>query len=334
MDDTSHWFDEAGQLKHEHLNNLLVEVSSGRHMFQVGRTTYVTRWPRMRETDRARIVYAKRLQEGLSAGLMSRDHMEAMCISNGILLQEDRDRIDRLLEMVQHNAASREKTSDMNHRLVIDTEIAKLNDEIQRLDETRLVVLANSAEARAEQCRITYLTSACTMTGEFLEDPLWATWEAFQTEGRHHLVNAARRAFLDTVRGLPTKVLRGVVKSHEWRMRWRAAKDTHSALFEGTSVEWSPTQQAAIHWSDFYDSIRAHPESPSEAIINDDDALQSWLHRISMQNKSKQRGGGRTHYQRRGNGERVPMTKTGSATTVVNTPFRVRTSQDTHVPSA
>lgn len=69
-------------------------------------------------------------------------------------------------------------------------------------------------------------------------------------------------------------IMKNIVKSDVWRNYWSASKDN---IFDGPAHKWTEEQLTLVNLSKTYDAIREHLESPSEDIINDDDALDGWI---------------------------------------------------------
>jgi len=69
-------------------------------------------------------------------------------------------------------------------------------------------------------------------------------------------------------------LMKTIVKSEKWRQYWSASKEH---IFEGPSHKWTEDQLTIVNLSKTYDAIREHMESPSEEIIQDNDALDGWM---------------------------------------------------------
>jgi hypothetical protein len=62
-----------------------------------------------------------------------------------------------------------------------------------------------------------------------------------------------------------------------WSSIWSANKYCGGRVFDVAAVDLSDEQRILLNWSDLYDSIRSHPDSPGEDVFNDDDMLDGWL---------------------------------------------------------
>lgn len=65
-----------------------------------------------------------------------------------------------------------------------------------------------------------------------------------------------------------------IARSEYWRNYYVNSKHN---LFPYSAIEYSEEQKSLINISSMYDKIYEHPESPSEEIIKDDDALDGWM---------------------------------------------------------
>lgn len=79
---------------------------------------------------------------------------------------------------------------------------------------------------------------------------------------------------------------RSVARSDFWRPVWSLGKKT-GRLFEKPSSELTRDQLMLCSYSSMYDNVYESPESPLEAVINDDDCLDGWF--IDQKRKSDRR---------------------------------------------
>lgn len=316
-----------GQLRPECVSDLLVEVIGGKHIFEACSEIYASRPPRTEESDGARTIYVKRRREAIQRGLMTHQELEAFAIDQGIFDPAEREQKAALESMLERNLQARTQSRDESQKVQLDAEIIKLRDQILKLEEPEAAVFCNSAEARAEQARVGFLTFACTLQGDLLEDQVWPTWQAYQSCDNDELVAKSRAAVVSVSSGMPTTIIRALARTGEWRGRWKSAKESSSPVFGGASTTWSTNQTQIVYWADFYDSVRQHPDAPSEVVIEDDEALQSWLN-VQLAKKPKVRNQGQTVYQRDGKGNRRAMAKVGTKTNQVNTGYKIRTGNE------
>lgn len=327
MEDHDHLLDGKGQVRRDLIEDLLVEVISGKVVFESGRDLYASRSPLMHEQDKARIVYTRRLHECRARAVPNRSELEALAMERGYFDPAERREMAALEDMVQRSLKARDNTRDPQQKVELAGEIENLRRKLFDLRVREEEVLAHSAEARADEARTSFLVSCCTLSGELLDQPVWNSWEDFQTSTDYRLIADGRRAFLRAWQGLPIKIIRAIARSHEWRTRWKAAVETGTPLFEGHGTDWDANKRNLVWWSEFYDGVHRHPECPPEATINDDEALQDWLNQqiAKRNNRQEQRAGEKappTYID--GHGRRQQMVRVGEKTIQVGQPYRVR----------
>lgn len=89
-----------------------------------------------------------------------------------------------------------------------------------------------------------------------------------------NLINAVNANMIDD------NTYRLVVRNEPWRGMWIAGKNSHN-MFGIPATLLSEEQRTAISWSRLYDSVYDAHEKPSNAIIDDNDALDGWMAFIS-----------------------------------------------------
>lgn len=76
--------------------------------------------------------------------------------------------------------------------------------------------------------------------------------------------------------GVSSATFREIARSDYWRPIWLLGKKTGN-LFDRPSSMLTKDQIVLCSFSNMYDSVYEHPESPSEKIIEDDDCLDGWF---------------------------------------------------------
>ena len=80
---------------------------------------------------------------------------------------------------------------------------------------------------------------------------------------------------------------REIARTEPWKSNWSCSKQLN-VLFRATSpAELNPEQKTVLAYSQMYDNINEASETPTNAIIEDDDALDGWL--IKQRKASEQR---------------------------------------------
>jgi len=74
---------------------------------------------------------------------------------------------------------------------------------------------------------------------------------------------------------IPVDMIRQVAKNDLWKGMWTGGKGTE--IFGVPFTRISQNQSRLCMFAKMYDSVYEHPESPKEAIVNDDDCLDGWF---------------------------------------------------------
>ena len=314
-----------GQIRNEVVEDLLVEVISGKSIFQSQNELYASHSPSMGDQDKARIIYTRRLHECRKLGLPTRANLEVIALERGFFDLEEREEARSLEGMVIRSLKARESTHDPRQKVELAAEIEKLRLRIHELRFREEEVFVHSAESKSDDTRVNYLVSHCTLTGELLDEPLW-DWKTYQECSDYALLGDARRAFMRAWHGLPIKIIRALARTQEWRTRWKASRETGTPVFEQASGDWDANKRQLAWWTDFYDSVHKHPEAPSDEIIRNDEHLQDWLNnQVSRRTSSAPRASSKpppTYLD--GHGQRHRMVRVGESTTQVAQPYKVR----------
>ena len=324
MGEFDHLLNDQGQIKDALVDDLLVEVISGKSLFTSAGELYASRSPTFNEQDQARIIYTRRLFETRKT-LPTRDQLEIVAVEKGIFIAEEREEVASLEGLVARHIRSRENTRDPKQKVELAAEIVGVRERIMELRAVEGEVFAHSAESKAENTRTSFMVSCCTLQGELLDKPVWGTWEEFQNSINVVFLNDSRRAFLRAWHGLPIKIIRAIARTAEWRGRWKAALETNAPVFDGSPSSWDASKRNLTWWSDFYDTVYRHPQAPGEEIIANDEALQKWMNLQIAKNKQGPKAPDnrppRTFTD--GRGRHIPSVKVGEETIAVNTPYRV-----------
>ncbi len=326
------YFNADHTLRSEKVEDLLVEVCSGKYIYSSagdGSMLYASRTPTMQEQDKGRIMYTMRLHEAKARGCNTRQELEAVGLEKGLISPEKRQEKEEIHRQLERYRKIRDNTPSSQQKLEIDQQTFTMREKLMRIEQDEHVLLQHSADAHAEDARLSYYIGCCTLGGRMLDEQVWPTFEDFENETDSTLIALARSGYFRVSIGLPTKLIRALARSPAWRNRWQAISESGATPFDGTSSAWDQNKLNLIYWSKFYENVHAHPEAPDEVIINDDDRLQEWIgQQLAKRNQTKPVGVSQrpspTYIQ---GGQRKKMTKIGSDTVIkVNQPYRLRTS--------
>lgn len=83
---------------------------------------------------------------------------------------------------------------------------------------------------------------------------------------------------------VPVDKLRVLSRTDPWRSYWNVGKDSN--IFGIPPIDYTDEQKTLCLLSSMYDGVWGHPECPSEAIVEDDDACDGWM--IDQRKKGEQ----------------------------------------------
>lgn len=322
--------DEKGLIRADRANDILVEVCSGKHIFASGTQIYASRSATMHEQERGRIIYVRAFKEAVSKNIMTRAQMEVVAVENGLFEQEVLEEKQNLEREFQRTLKNRQKTTDASQKVDYDLDLEKMRKRLIEIDNDEHQVFCHCAESIADYARTSYFVSCCTFGGDLLEELVWPDLKSFQACNNRVMVYDARRAYTRVSLGLPSNVIRALARTPEWKGRWRAAKDTQTSAFDGTSNNWDRNKLELVHWSEFFDSVAQHPDAPSEEIIADENSLQDWMNRqIQKREMAKAQNASASGGQMwtDGSGKKSPMVTIGNKNISVRQPFKMPSSR-------
>jgi len=327
--DTAILLDDKGQIKSEYITDLLIEVISGKAIFDSGGEMYACRHPTVSEQDQGRIVYARVLKQSVSYGVPAKADLFERACQLGHISKRQLDEKERLSTLIHNCTKSRSLTTDTKQKTTLDQQIIQLQHKLANVELSIASILANSAEALAEQARNIFFTYCCTLGGDMLDEQVWKTWREFKQSTDYYFINDAYAATMRLLTGLPSIIIRAIARSQEWKSIWHGAKESGSPIFEGAAGGWDSNKLSLVWWSEFYDAIRNNPAPPPDEVISDDAKLQDWLNAQVQAKNVRRPTAGDVHSKpvmiRDGTGRKRPMHKLGSTKIAVNQSYKIRT---------
>lgn len=298
-------------LNKQEIEELLVEIITGKKMFiGLDGEIYAVKFPTISNRDRARLTYAKTCKKLQQAGLPTIEDMKQIIKKHGLLPTDFYHKTERIKKQLESFDRAKEITNSDIQVGELQKKSEDLRRELRQLEIIEDSILENTIELKAEEVRMMYLLSCCTMHGEELDTQYWTTYKDFEKSHDKRFVMMAKQNFIIMMIGIDPSVIRALARTLEWRQRWKASKQTGASVFEGASASWDKNKVAICYWSDFYDDIYAYPQAPSAEIIEDDESLFDWIQQMNKRNKK----GGDTP----ANGKSYK----------VDQPYKVRTSFD------
>lgn len=332
VDPYAHLLDDYGQIRSDRIEDLLVEVVSGKYIWtesSAPHRLFASRCPTTAEQDAARVIYVRSLKLAQAKGCLTRAELDDLAIRDGLFIAGEREEKRAIITMLERQAKAKDNTSDerQKQQLTLEMEIGRRR--VVEIETKEWQILQHSAEARADQQRSNYFVYCCTTGGELLDESLWPSWAAFMDAADWPIYLDARSSFQRVSIGLPTRIIRALARTMDWRVRWKSSKESGAPVFGDNAANWDRNKVNLIYWSDFYDSIYEHPECPEEETVQNDEYLQRWLNQQVI-NRKQQKANNPTNNRRSptyvdGAGRRKVMTKLGGDKTIqVGTPYKIR----------
>lgn len=218
-------------------------------------------------------VYREALRDAWDNELMGSEEVLALLIRSGTWTEKDDEQFRLLTDKLDElKVGLYEAWSNVNLRAEIRNAIHKGRDELQRLTSIRHSLDYITAEGVATSAKIRFLTGASLLRSDrsryWTEPELdWLRPDELVDGAMEHL--AKHR--------LDETAIRDIARNEPWRSIWSARQHCGGGLWENPSVDLLDEQRTLILWSSAYDSIREHPNTPSDDVIDDDDMLDGWM---------------------------------------------------------
>ncbi len=155
---------------------------------------------------------------------------------------------------------------------------------LKTLTGTKMSLLTNSAEYQAKLEKY----KRCLFLFTFNENKVrvWNSWQEFMKSPDKMLNRLVLSAFFNE--DINEKTIREVARSDPWRGLWLTACKC-GTLFDSPITHLTDYQRALVSWSNLYDSVFEHPDSPSSEIINNDILLDEWFNMQQEKRKGEKK---------------------------------------------
>lgn len=248
-------------------------IISGRWRIKIGDTPYLLASPSREHRYLANEIYREIFHEAHLEGVMVDEDVERIMRKRKVWTDHDQDQLNQLTKLIEDmKVGLYENLSQSNARLAIRHALEKGRVEHARLFNLRHSLSHMTCEGVAASAKSRFLTgcSLLLMCGTAYWPNPEVCWRRPDT-------------ILDTVMDyiarnrLGEAEIRCLARSEPWRSVWSASKHAGRGVFDLPSCDLGEEQQALILWSSIYDSIKEHPDCPSDDVMNDDDMLDGWM---------------------------------------------------------
>jgi len=194
--------------KEEQLKEALDTTISGTKTFEVdGFGTVTVRFPSIEESRIADYKYTQALNKAMMRdGLPTTEEMEKFLRDRGIWTEEDDKKLEELQKEMDDQLIAISKVKSDKAAEPFRKRMAELREEINQLRSKRNFYMNQTAENKADEERIGYLTWACSINAETGER-LWDTFEDFKNERNQRAVGQIAYQLLSLMAGIDDELL-------------------------------------------------------------------------------------------------------------------------------
>ena len=167
--------------------------------------------------------------------------------------------------------------------------LAKLEEDIFKVEAKRERMLANTAERKARQAKYNFMAWACSYNPETSER-YWENYLTFYEKVETELGDQLLAGFLKYLAGHTTEEIRYIARSSLWRLDYIVGQKSNLPLFSGSVAFLTPDQKNLIWWASYYQSIyeMMPDDQPDDWVIQDDESLDKYMEDLHKE-RSKER---------------------------------------------
>jgi hypothetical protein len=191
----------------------------------------------------------------------------------GIWDQDDQKTLKDLEENLLKLKKGRSEFRYQSKKLAaIDNTIEETMRHINKLDARKNTFFTQTIEYQARQSQRYWLLSK-----SIFDTNLKLYWDSFDELEQDYDVDFINELVIKVFyEGLfDTKTIRMLAREEPWRTRWKAACKFGTSPFSNEHM--TNTQYYLVYWSSVYDSVYESMDCPSQSVIDDDAALDSWF---------------------------------------------------------
>lgn len=249
--------------------------------------TFALRSLTLQENNEMQFLRETVLQECEEDGIVNKEELTLILKEAEAWTSKEEDRISELeqeTKKLKHGIKQAE--FNKTKRRILEKSLSRTTEELQVLSNQKIDLFSLTAEARAEEYTRRYMIFK-SATDKF-GNQFWNTEEEFLDCTDSELVNNLTLGYIDSHIMTEAEV-RKIARSGMWRFRWSASKNGES-LFGKPVSEWSDLQSTLVYWSQFYDYVYESPDKPNDMVIENDSALDGWVHEQEGKNSTTSNG--------------------------------------------
>lgn len=211
-------------------------------------------------------VYERAKEENISA-----DNIIVMLDKYKMWSEEEENKLATIkTELEDTRVALFENFFHDDKRPIYKKVIADLRAEYDRLTFKKQSMDYLTAEYAASSARQKFIIGSSILRPD--KKRLWTKFNDWDKENK--IIDVALEHMVNNY--MSERDIRDIVKNDPWKTIWSLQKKPQS-IFRKSVGDFTSEQQSLSIWSIVYDNVRKSPDSLSETLIEDDDALDGWM---------------------------------------------------------
>ncbi|HLI46449.1 MAG TPA: hypothetical protein VKU94_04580 [Geobacterales bacterium] len=198
---------ESKEMTNKEKREKMVEVQTGKRVFDSKKYGLLQiRFPKVEENRLADWEYSKVFMQAVNDDIPTNKEIEAMIKRKNLWTEEDDKKIEELRAKIDAQLVLLSKMETEKNMAPIEAKINEYRQEIFDLQQERQKYFNNTAEAKADEAKMSFLIHKCTEYAD-TGKPVWETYKDFKEEEDQATVNEIVYQFLTFINGLPADFL-------------------------------------------------------------------------------------------------------------------------------
>jgi hypothetical protein len=198
---------ESQEMTNKEKREKMTEVQTGRRVFDSEKYGLLQiRYPKVEENRLADWEYSKVFNQACMDDIPTNREMEELIKKKKLWTSKDDERIEKIKEDIEKQLVLLSKMESEKAITPIESKINALRDEMFGLQQEKQRYFNNTAEAKADEAKMSFLIHKCT---EYADNnkPVWEKYADFKNEEDQNTVNLIVYQFLTFINGLPADFL-------------------------------------------------------------------------------------------------------------------------------
>jgi chorismate mutase len=198
---------ESQEMTNKEKREKMVEVHTGKRVFDSEKYGLLQiRFPLVEENRLADWEYSKVFHQAIMDEIPTNKEVEAMIKKRGLWTEEDEEKVADLRSKIDIQLVLLSKMETEKNMKPINDKIDELRQEIFQVQQERQKFFNNTAEAKADEAKMSFLISRVTEYAD-TGKKVWETYADFKNEPDQSTVNDIVMQFLTFINGLPADFL-------------------------------------------------------------------------------------------------------------------------------